>query len=105
MPELIASIEELPTELEVVNDEGIFKSKVRWNISSLENFTINKITGTLIDLNNQTVSVNVRVAPKNIVYFANCGGLDITERNKYIQNPAILLNDTVADQAYTKESA
>lgn len=104
MPELISTVNDLPTEIEVVNDEGTFKSKVEWKADKLENFVMNKITGTLTDLNNQNVSVNVRVAPKNIVYFANCGGVDVVERNKYISNESILLNKTVADQAYSIEN-
>ncbi|MBO5373029.1 MAG: Ig domain-containing protein [Lachnospiraceae bacterium] len=56
----------------------------------------------MTDLDNRTISINVKAAPKNIVYLVDAGAGSVEERNNYIASDnTVLKNKTTADQAYS----
>ena len=106
LPTRISSIEDLPTEINVTTDDGTFDTTVTWESFENADFTVKRVTGTMTDLENRTVSINVAVAPENMIYFVDAGteGTEGSTFYQLVKDYDSLKNNRVSEQAYSSEN-
>lgn len=102
---------ELPEKLQVSVGSETFETAVQWNdadVTALNEATevgVYTVKGTLGGLDGREISVEIVKSPVNIVYFADCGANQFTQKGQILveANAATIKNQT-PDQAYTAES-
>lgn len=105
IPKVIASEKDLPDRLQVSLGGTEKETPVEWECSE-ELFTVQTITGTLPELANRTIRLQVAIAPDNLVYFVDAGATSSDGRAFYnlVSQNGMLKNTKLADQAYTQEN-
>ena len=103
LPTVISSAKDLPDTIQVTLGGKVQETAVEWSGISDRLFTVQTATGTLSGMDNRQVSIQVAVAPENMVYFVDAGAEDTDGRTFYqlAAGSGILKNTTAADQAYT----
>ncbi len=106
LPELISSLDELPSTLSVTVNGVAKTSAVDWQEVGDDYYNMHTVTGVLTDLENRMVTHKVAIAPNDLVYFLDLGSntIDNHEYFNLISVQEGFKNTSTLDQAYSSEN-